>query len=249
MTKSKQTKNTRKFKSNKRESKATRQYTKTKTEQAEALSQSSSDIDLEVELKDVLDQLSKDNAESIVNCFQVFRTFFEEIHDPQDDNEEPQPDYSEPNDINRQFSFGNQGVHNGIQESELQFVPNLQQKLSNIDKSQTFTDINQTSLANFLNNKNEPQTPAEQIVRNQHMVDNLSAINNENLQNNLGYALHNDKNNGYIALLLSQVLAGNPNTMNALRQNTGINNDQQLQQLLVQTLLPQLLISELNNPR
>lgn len=211
-----------------------------------SISVNSDDIDLRKEMKNLLKRFSAENADSVVNSFEVFKTFIDEINNLDDDSY--QDEYHIPSPQGRQFSFGYNMVKNEEPEKRSKGTKKYSNnKITHIDKSKVFTDFNQTSLESFLGTKNNP---IDEVERNKHLIESINDMNNENLQNNIQSSFQNHQNNNsLLALLLSQALSGNPETINALKQSTGINNEAHLQQMLVQALLPQLLLSELNNSK
>lgn len=59
--------------------------------------------------------------------------------------------------------------------------------------------------------------PANEIERNQKVLENLSSLQYENLARNLNYAINSDNQNGHlVSVLLNEVVSGNTDTLQRL---------------------------------
>jgi hypothetical protein len=71
--------------------------------------------------------------------------------------------------------------------------------------------------------------PADKIVRNQKVLENLSSLQYENLASNLNYAINGDnKNSHLVSLLLNEVLSGNTDTLQSLVSLLGTNQENRM---------------------
>ena len=244
ISKTKQNKTAKKNKINKREKKALRQIKNSRTENFEAFSELSSDYDIEEELKPIFNQMTKNNADGILNSFQVFNCFIKDIN--QNSLVEPNYDQEYEEELAQQERQFSNEVHSTQNQTPIDILQ--AQRLLNLDNPQPLVDLNQTTLVNLLQHTIEPQNPEEKIARNEQLIQEMSAINNENLDKNIHYTL-TTQNNEVLALLISHILSGNKETLDSLKQITGISNENQLQQVLMQTLLPQILLNHMNTKK
>lgn len=160
-------------------------------------------------------------------AFDVFRNFVEEVNQEAKDEE-----YPSAQELAYQESLKYRGRENLWFEEQSKAYEI--QKLINIDKAATYEGNHQTPLESFL--YNNIQDPEEEIERNQQFVENMSALNSENLYNNLIYSFQNSPNatNDQVLMLLwVQALQGNEEAIEMLQNHIGISTPEQLQQYIL----------------
>lgn len=165
--------------------------------------------------------------EQLQSAFEVFHRFIIDAnHDSSEEAEEPQHPH--------------QAQENPAYMSQEQYLSQLgsERELEAYLRSQNITDpdqiralINQIQLSASQQMEQQPEgTYSEQIARNMQMMQNLQALQYENSANNFNYALNSgNQNNQLLALLLSQALAGNTETVQRLLHAAGMNHPSQAQ--------------------
>lgn len=146
--------------------------------------------------------------ESVEDLFNVFRNFIIDINEEASDlGDQRSPTYN----LHQQYphvpSFqisNSQAQHEAIFGNQEEM---FQQQLQNIENEQQIRALLQhlaPYLQNYHNNDNNPITPQDEISRNERIVENLSALQYENLESNLNYSMENQQFNQLFTLLLSE---------------------------------------------
>ena len=169
--------------------------------------------------------MSQENKDTVLASFQVFKHFIDSTREePYLEQQAVQIDNLGSN--NKQFSF------NPTQHMN-QVVGNYSQP----------GGVGQPSMAEFLMQHGDFQNPAQEIKQKHQILEAMNSVNNHNLDQNIAYMLQSVNQSQPAALLLNQLISGDPNAIALLKQNTGIEDDEQLQQFVVQALVPQLLMN------
>jgi hypothetical protein len=163
--------------------------------------------------------------ENVEDLFNVFRNFIIDLNEEASDLGEQRspncnlqqyysqaPSYRIPNSqTQHEAIFGNQ--------EEM-----FQQQLQNMENEQQIQALLQhlaPYLQNYYSNDETPITPQDEINRNERIVENLSALQYENLENNLNYSMENQQFNQLFALLLSECLERSPEALTEFLSRIG----------------------------
>ena len=181
-----------------------------------------------IKLKKAVSEQEEDSSdweipENLNNLFSVFHKFVQDTHTESSDEVEDQ---------NQQH----------YQQQYLQLDPSAQQKLELQHFYQSLETDDERRIWEYLLNQNvtdpasirafidqiqasalkqqenqEIQNPEAEIERSQRAIENLNALQHENLRNNLNYTLQNEnQNNQLLAYILNEAL-NNPNNIEALK--------------------------------
>ena len=211
---------------NKRVAKESTTLKKGKRRKLDNDSETSSEFDLDLELHAVLQDMSEQNRESVKSSFRVFKHFIDSTRE-EPYLEQPQAQAENLSLQNNQFSF-----------DPMQYVSQLAGCSGKPEAS------GQPSMAEFLMKHGDFQNPSQEMARNHQILEAMSSMNNQNLDQNLAYLLQSQQQQSQpAALLLNQLMSGDPDAIALLKQNTGIEDAELLNQFIMQALVPQLLMN------
>ena len=163
--------------------------------------------------------------ENVEDLFNVFRNFIMDLNEEASDlGEQRSPDYS----LQQQYLQGanfqmanSQAQHEAIFGNQEEM---FRQQLQNMENEQHLQALFQhlaPYLQNFQNNEDNTITPQDEINRNERIVENLSALQYENLENNLNYSMENQHFNQLFTILLSECLGRSPEALNEFLSRIG----------------------------
>lgn len=158
--------------------------------------------------------------ENLQSAFEVFHMFIIDAnHDSSDEVDEPRRSYqghenaeSMPQEYYQSQFSNEREIENYLRSQNITDPDQIRELIKQIQAS-AYHNVDQQQEGHYL----------DQILRNQQMMQNLQALQFENSANNFNYALNSgNQNNQLLALVLSQALAGNAETVQRLLHAVGI---------------------------
>lgn len=156
------------------------------------------------------------------DLFNVFHRFIHDTNnDSSDEVDTPKYTQNHPHSYSENNQFNDRELNEFFQSLSSEDERQIYQYLRNqniTDPVQIKAFIKQIQ-ASAQGQQNEPNlsNPADEIERNQKVLENLSSLQYENLARNLNYAINSDNQNSHlVSILLNEVLSGNTDTLQSL---------------------------------